>query len=66
MHQDHGEREQQRDVQGEKFVFFEIFARVIGAINGGHEVRIVENEGERVESDDPSVGMRGRHPHGHG
>ena len=64
MHQDGGERKQQRDVQGEEFVLLEIFACVVGAINRGHEMRVIENDCECIEGDGPAVRMRWRHPHG--
>ena len=34
-------------------VFIEIFLRVIGAVNGRHVVRVVENQRQRIERDRP-------------
>ena len=64
MQQHAGQNHQQSDVQGEDFVFLELCARVVGAVNGRHEVRVIEEQRERVERDGPRVGVRGRDPGG--
>ena len=57
---------QQREMQREEFVFFELLARVIGAVNRGHEMRVVEDDGEQVEGHGPTVRVRRRKPCGDG
>jgi hypothetical protein len=50
--------ENESDGQDENLVFFEVGAGVVGTVDGGHEMRVVEGQGEQVEGDDPSVGVR--------
>ena len=61
--QHHGRDDhQQREVQREEFVFFELLARVISAINRRHEMRVIEDDGEQVKGHGPTVRMRRRKP----
>jgi len=43
-------------------VFLEFRARVISAINRGHEVRIIEDQREKIETERPAARMRRRYP----
>jgi len=56
----------QREVQREEFIFFELLARVISAINRRHEMRVIEDDGEQVEGHGPAVRVRRRKPCGDG
>jgi hypothetical protein len=49
MNQDDRERDHHGDIDGEEPVFFEIFRRVVGAVDRRHVVRVVAKNGEQVE-----------------
>lgn len=60
MRDDSGEREQQRNVHRINPVFLELVARVVGAVNRGHEVRIIREQRKKIECHAPAapVGVR--------
>lgn len=48
-----GKRQQHRNVHRKKTVSREFIVGVIGTVNGGHEMRVVEEQGEQVKSERP-------------
>jgi hypothetical protein len=48
-------------VNRENAVFRKLIVRVVGTINGGHEVGVIEEESQSVEGKGPSPGGGGRH-----
>ena len=53
-------------MQSDDLVLLELCTRVVGAINGGHEVWIIEEDGQQVKSYSPSVRVGRRQPRGNG
>lgn len=54
------EDEEQSDVYGEDAVFGELVVGMVGAIDGGHEMGVVEKKSEGVESKGPTLCGGGR------
>ena len=55
-----GGKEQERDVNGEDAELRELVVGMVCAVDGGHEMRIIEEEGQGVEGEGPTLGGRGR------
>ncbi len=53
VHQNSGCHEQQRHLNREHAVFRKLASRVIRAINCGHEMRIVEKQGQKIKRQGP-------------
>ena len=53
---------QQREMEREELVFFELLARVICAVDRGHEMRVIEDDGEEVKRYGPAMRVRWGEP----
>jgi len=51
--------EKKSDVNGKDAIFGEFVVGMIGAVDGSHEVRVVEEESESVEREGPTPSRRG-------
>lgn len=52
--------EQERDVNGEDAVLREFVVGMIRAIHGGHEMRVIAEQGQSIEGEGPILRGRGR------
>ncbi len=57
--------QQQSHVDGVKAIARYFVVRAIGAVRGGHEVRIVEEQGQQVKRERPLRGLASRHQRGY-
>src|ERR1700677_1710440 len=65
MHQNARGENQKGDVQRDEFVFVEVFARVVRAVNRGHEVRVIKDYREKIKGNSPGVRVGGGHEQRH-
>lgn len=56
MGDESGEGEEESEMNGEEAIFVEFRVGVVGAVDGGHEVGVVEDQGEEVEGEGPGGG----------
>src|SRR5579863_2443719 len=59
-----GSGEQQRDMHGKEAVFRKFVVGMIGAVNSGHEVRVIEEQREKIECEGPLRCSGGGHQYG--